>query len=141
MRVESQQFADALARSAGTGTDAAQVAEALGAALQDISAALAPIIGKRGVAALWVRSIHLAALTHPWQTEALDRQLSDIDPVQLKSVFAQQSSDIAAIGGGDLLTTFHDLLASLVGASLTERMLRSVWAKLLSGPSAQDTTP
>ena len=39
------------------------------------------------------------------------------------------------------LQTFHELLATLVGPSLTERLLRSVWADSSSGPPAQDTSP
>ena len=45
------------------------------------------------------------------------------------------------LGGGALLQTFYELLASLVGPSLTERLLRSVWAHSSSGPPAQDTSP
>ena len=63
-----------------------------------------------------------------------------IDLATLKSVLAQQSSADAA-GDGALLQTFYDLLASLVGPSLTERMLRSIWKTSTSGAPAQDTSP
>lgn len=58
----------------------------------------------------------------------------------MKSEFAQQSSADAASAGSVLLQTFYDLLASLVGLSLTERLLRSVWANSSRGPPAQDTS-
>ena len=65
---------------------------------------------------------------------------TDMDLAALKSVFRQQSSANAAGGGSALFQTFYELLASLIGPSLTERLLRSVWATSSSGPSAQDNT-
>ena len=64
-----------------------------------------------------------------------------MDLAALRSVLVQQSSTEAAAGGGDLLQTFHELLASLVGTSLTERQLRSIWAPSANGPPTQDTPP
>lgn len=37
-----------------------------------------------------------------------------------------------------LFDTFHDLLASMVGPSLTERLLRFVWADGSGGSAAKD---
>ena len=51
----------------------------------------------------------------------------------------------AAAAVNALLQAFHELLASLIGLSLTERLLRTVWAPSLALPSsglpAQDPTP
>lgn len=63
-----------------------------------------------------------------------------VDLAALKAILAQQDSETATAGGA-LLQTFYELLASLVGPSLTERLLRSVWENPLSGPPAQDTSP
>jgi len=51
---------------------------------------------------------------------------------------AQQSAGTAAAIGGEILQTFYELLSMLVGPSLTERLLRSVWADFLSGPVVKD---
>jgi hypothetical protein len=119
----------------------AQTAHSLAVTLQDIDAALAPIIGSRGVAALYQRSLHLAAKTHPWLAGAHEFAQAAIDFAALKSVVAQQSDADAALGSHALLQTFHQLLGSLIGAGLTERLLRDVLADASRGAPAHDTTP
>jgi len=51
----------------------------------------------------------------------------------LVSMFSAQTAVEAAAGGGRLLHAFRELLTTLIGASLTERLLRSVWARFLVG--------
>ena len=129
------------ARRVGADASAAQVAAAAVATWQEIDAALAPIVGPRGVAALYRRSLHLTSAAHPWLAGASAGLHDAIDLAALDVVLARQDSASAAAGGDALLQTFHDLLATLVGASLTERLLRSVWANTSSGSPAQDATP
>lgn len=138
---DSSRIAAPLANRVAQDANAAQIADAMAATWQEIDAALAPIIGSKGVAALYKRSLYLTAAAHPWLAGTRDSAHAAIDPAALKSVVAQQSSADAALGGNALLQTFHQLLGSLVGPSLTERLLRSVWADSSSGPPAQDTTP
>jgi hypothetical protein len=59
----------------------------------------------------------------------------------LRAALATQSSAEAADANAAVLQTFHDLLTSLIGASLTERLLRPVWGSLTGGDAPQDTTP
>jgi hypothetical protein len=125
----------------GHDANAAQTAHALAATLQDIDAALAPIIGSRGVAALYQRSLHLAAKTHPWLAGAHEPAQVAIGLAALQSVVVQQSDADAALGSNALLQTFHQLLCSLIGPALTERLLRTVWDEASRGAPAQDTTP
>ncbi len=138
---ENHRIASSLASRVAAGADAEQIAEVVVATFQQIGAALTPIVGPRGVAALYMRSVHLAGSAHPWLAGAQDGPSTAIDVAQLRSLLEQQRGADAAAGGGDLLQTFRDLLASLVGASLTDRLLRSVWAHPVSGPPAQDTSP
>ena len=130
-----------LARRVGADASAAQVAAAAVATWHEIDAALAPFVGPRGVAALYKRSLHLARAAHPWLAGASAGLHDALDLAALDVVLARQDSASAAAGGGALLQTFHDLLATLVGPSLTERLLRSVWANTSSGSPAQDATP
>jgi hypothetical protein len=130
-----------LAQRAAEGADAAQIAEAVVSTWKKIDAALAPIIGKGSVAVLYLRSLHLIDPAHPWLADMHQGVETTIDLAALKSILARQDSETAAAAGGALLQTFYELLASLVGPSLTERLLRSVWENPLSGPSAQDTSP
>ena len=119
---------------------AAQIADAMVATWHEIDTALAPIIGSKAVAALYKRSLHLTARTHPWLAAAHEGGQAAIDLAGLKSVVARQSDADAAHGSSALLQTFNQLLGSLIGPSLTERLLRGAWANPSSGPPAQDTT-
>ena len=136
---DSSQATAALAQRVGASASAAQITNAIVSIWQEIDAALLPIIGARGVAALYKRSLHLTATTHPWLAGMHEGVQTAIDLAPLKSVLARQSSDDARAGGNALLASFHQLLSTLVGPSLTERLLRAVWANTSSGPPAQDT--
>ncbi|KRC20325.1 hypothetical protein ASE31_25415 [Acidovorax sp. Root217] len=99
---------------------------------------LTPILGQRGVAALYRRTLSVAGASHPCLIEA---QESD-EPLtfkRLRRVLAQQSPDAAAAATDASLQTFHGLLDSLIGTSLTQRLLGSVWSPIFSGSPAQDT--
>lgn len=135
---QARQIAAALAQSAGIAATASQVADATAQAWQAIDLALTPIIGQRGVAALYRRSLHLNREAHPSLTRIAEEVNASLNLETLKAVLAQQGSDDAAAAGGAVLQTFYELLTSLVGPSLTERLLRSVWANFLSGSAAQD---
>jgi hypothetical protein len=90
-----------------TGRDATEVADALVTTWRDIETALAPIIGSKGVAALYQRSLHLASSAHPWLAALRDSNPTSIDLVELKSAVAQQNGALAALGGNALLQTFY----------------------------------
>lgn len=133
-----QQIAASLAYRTGTKATAGQIADATVVAWQAIDAALVPIVGARGVAALYKRSLHLNRQAYPFLDPAFEGVQTSIDPALLQAALARQSADEAAATGAAVLHTFYELLATLVGPSLTERLLRSVWADFLSGPPAQD---
>ena len=130
-----------LSNRVGGDADPAQIAAALLAIWEEIDDALTPIVGPLGLVALYRRSVHLAAAQHPWLAGRDEGLLTDTDPAVLKSVLAQRSSAEASAGGDAFLNTFHELLASLIGPSLTARLLRSVWDNPSSGVAAQDTSP
>ena len=91
-----------------------------------------------GVKALHRRSLHLAGGSHPWLTgKPLSEPASD-DLGILKTLLSRQTSADAALGGAAFLQSFHDLLSSLVGLLLTERLLRSIWIDFMVAPTAQD---
>jgi hypothetical protein len=137
---DSRRLAAALVQRTGAHADAARIAEATLAIWDEIDDALTPIVGPQGVVALYRRSLHLTVAAHPWVEGGADGPRAALDPAALKSVLAQRSSAEAAAGGSAFLQTLHELLASLVGPSLTERLLRSVWTPSSSGLPTQDTT-
>src|SRR3970040_48821 len=120
---------------------AAQIDDAGVATWKKIDAALSPIIGHGSVAVLYMRSLHLIDPAHPWLADMHQGVQTTLDLAALQAILVQQEGGTRAAAGGALLQTFYELLASLVGPSLTERLLRTVWENPLSGPSAQDTSP
>jgi hypothetical protein len=138
---ESGWIAATLANRAGADATPAQIADAMVAIWQDIDATLIPIIGHRGAVALYDRSRYLTGATHPWLAGKQEGLPAAIDLASLRSSVAQQSATAATAGATALLLTFHQLLATLVGRSLTERLLRPVWANTSSGRTSQDLSP
>jgi hypothetical protein len=136
----SQRIAASLFRQVQHGASTTQIADAIISAWLEIDVALTPLIGRGGVAALYKRSLYLTAPTYMWLGGTHEGVQAALDPAPLRAALVQQNSETAAAAGGLLLQTFNELLASLVGTSLTERLLRSVWANALSGPPAQDST-
>jgi hypothetical protein len=93
-----------LAKRAGDGADPSCIADALAASLQDIDAALRPIVGAGGVAALGARSLAVASSQHPWlaRDDAAGAPMA-IDLAALRQVAAQQRSAEAAVAGAAFL--------------------------------------
>jgi len=123
------------------GADAAQIADEVAAILQAMNAVLTPIIGQRGVAAIYTRGLHLSISVHPWLQACQEGIHAPMDSTALKSVLAQQSPTDAAVGGKAVLQRVFDILVSLIGPSLTEQLLRPAWEEHLSGRTAQDISP
>ncbi len=135
----THQIAAFLARRGGGEANAEQIAEAVLAKCRAIEAALVPIIGLRGVSGLHRRSLHLACRSQPW---LVGKPLSEPDPedlAHLKVLLSQQTSANAALGGATFLQAFYDLLSSLLGPSLTERLLRNAWIDFMGAQPTQDS--
>lgn len=109
--------------------------------LTDIARALTPVIGNHGVAALYQRSVLLCATRYPDLDDLASRTTSFASPLDFAPLrMALLMHDVNAIRlcGADLLHTLNQLLTSLIGASLSERLLRSAWENSLCGPPPQD---
>jgi hypothetical protein len=120
------------------------VAAACTAICVELDAALSPIIGLRGVAALFWRSLHLARATYPWLPAIPPGNPFNFDPGPLRAVLAQRRADEAAAAADCFLQSLHRLLVSLIGASLTERLLRATWGPPIDprlSATAQDPPP
>jgi len=135
---DTQRIATAVASG---GTDTAQIADTLVAIYAQIEAALVPIVGSRGVAALCKRSVYVAGQTHPWLLDSRQDLQAAMDLTALRSAIAAQDNAEAAAGAAFLLQTFCDVLGRLIGASLMERLLRSIWTRDSSSASTQDISP
>jgi hypothetical protein len=129
-----------LAGRVAAGADAAQLADAAVGVWRDIDEALHPIIGHGGVAALHHRSRVLATTAHPWLATVHPAPAAAVDLPALRAVLVQQTAAQVGAGATAWFEAFRELLGSLIGTSLTERLLASVWAQPAGDPPVQDTS-
>jgi hypothetical protein len=115
-----------LSKRAAAGWDSGSIASLIVSVWRDIDAALAPIIGHRGVAALFRRTLHLVRHDYPWLTASHESMADPMDFTALHSTLSQRTSANVVAANGALLQKFLEQLASLIGESLTERLLRAV---------------
>ena len=132
---------ETLALLEAKGADSVLIADAAIAIWHKVDAALSPIIGQRGVIALYRRSIFIHRADYPWLMTAHDHTSRPDEFAALHTALSRQSSSVATATNGVLVHTFHDLLGKLIGASLTERLLQSVPDNLSNGDAVQDTSP
>jgi hypothetical protein len=121
-----------LAERSGKNPDAIQIADATIAVWYEITMPLKAIIGRQGVAALYNRSVALAARAYPWLASSRIGDDHSVDLDRLQSVIARQNIDDAAKGACQLLETFYNVLVSLIGPALSEQLLASVREKSAS---------
>jgi hypothetical protein len=106
-----------------------------------IDGALSPVIGARGNGALYKRSLHLARAQHPWLAAAYEGAVQPGDYSALRAALAQQTAADATRAQEALLRIFNDLLADLIGRSLTGRLLQAAWSPNSYGNAVQDESP
>ena len=133
MQNEARSIQAILKRLATEGADAVKTAEAAEAIWHDVNAALSPIVGSYGVAALYKRSLHLTRVDYPWLTAVYEETIEPGQFAALRVALSQQTSSNAAAANGALLQAFCNLLTNLIGESLTERLLRPVGDNPSSG--------
>ena len=118
----------ALMDRAGNAPDASVVAEATLNIWHQMAACLAPVIGARGVDVLFHRSLHLTSKAFPSFVIVGEHGDNAALLASLKARLAgSQSSDALALSLA-LMVSFTELLSILIGESLTQRLLRPVWA-------------
>ena len=104
---------------------------------QAVSDALAPVLGVRGVIALYQRSLHVSAESHPF-LRGIDQAYDEFNLPGLAALLSQQSEHAIAAAGTTLAANLSSLLEGLVGPSLTWRLLQHVQAPPIGGSAAQD---
>lgn len=117
-----------LAWGAGEAPDASAIAEATLNTWRQVADRLAPVIGARGVDALFSRSLHVTSKTFPWLAVTGNDGNGTALLASLKLRLAGQETAAVAQASDALLVNFIELLTTLIGASLTERLLAPVWA-------------
>lgn len=138
----NQTFADSIfAWRVAENMSSRQIADAASASWRALNIALSPIIGQRGVTALFKRSLHLARLDYPILKNVVGATILPGEFGALHAVLAGETSDSAVIINSTILNIFYELLTNLIGNTLTQQILNSVFDTTSSGDPAQDTLP
>lgn len=85
------------------------------------------IVGEAGFDSLYARSMSLSQLTFPWLPADMSTAQVGYRFANLRASFKAQPMALAQEANSLLLVTLTDILASLIGESLTVNMLHSAW--------------
>ena len=129
-----------LARGAGEAPDASAIAEATLNTWHQVATRLAPVVGVRGVDAIFSRSLHVTSKAFPGLAMAGNDGNSAALLAGLKARLAGQETAAAAEASHALLVNFTELLATLIGESLTDRLLAPVWMPPLPAAEQEITS-
>lgn len=116
-----------LAHRAGAAADARAVADATIGTWRQLESLLAPVIGKQGVDVIFRRALHLSSNRFSWLAFGEEFVDSAVLLASLQARLASRQPDEVAEAGYALLVNFTELLTTLIGEALSERMLRQVW--------------
>ena len=122
----AQNIQSSLSKCAAASWDTVSLTTKAVSIWRDIDTALAPIVGHRGVAALFGRCFHLIRADYPWLAPPHESSGDRIDFASLQSMLSQQTSANVVALNDALLRKFSALLSNLIGVSLAERLLRPV---------------
>jgi len=126
-----------LEERAGGAPDAAAVAEATIDIWHQVADRLAPVIGMQGVDVLLSHSLHLTSATFPWLVNPGDRGSNAAQLATLEARLAGCKPEASAEASCALFVTFTELLTTLIGESLTGRLLSPVWEPQASAPGRE----
>jgi hypothetical protein len=115
-----------LAQRAGDAPNASAIAEATLSAWREVADRLTPVIGVRGVDVLFSRALHVTSATFPWLAITGDHEDSTAPLASFRARIENCDTAVAAEASNALLVNFTELLATLIGESLTEQLLGSV---------------
>ncbi|RZA32782.1 MAG: hypothetical protein EOP92_24280 [Lysobacteraceae bacterium] len=121
-------------------TDAPDPSDGSGGLLQPwrrIAQHLCPLIGESGFCALFGRAIHVIGPEHAWLAPQQPCRAPEQLFTSLEERMALVDADRATAANDALLRTFTQLLATLIGERLTQRLLESATATVDSAQGQQ----
>lgn len=107
--------------------DAEKMVDAAIERWEQMASQIISIIGEGGFNSLSERSVILTQATFPWLLSNALQSSADHRFIALKASLEGQTASLAIEANRQLLITFTDILASLIGEQLTTRILRSAW--------------
>lgn len=124
----SEAIGHLLDRLAGENPDVHAVVEAMLSTWRQLSTRLVPVIGERGVEAVFSRSLQLTGVAFPWLSVNSDGQGRATPLAGFAASLETREPATAAAASLAFLVIFTHQLDTLIGESLTERLLGLVWA-------------
>ncbi|MET3108560.1 hypothetical protein AAKU67_003228 [Oxalobacteraceae bacterium GrIS 2.11] len=94
---------------------------------QRLSVELVPIIGDGGFDSLYVRSLNVCSQKYAWILVKGIMQSKHASFLEFIAMLKDRDAAEATEAIASLLIIFTDILATLIGISLTTRILRSAW--------------
>ncbi|MEO7852585.1 MAG: hypothetical protein ABIR94_10090 [Rubrivivax sp.] len=138
--MRSELIQGALGAGAAAGANSEAVAGAAVLALTLLHAQLRPLVGEIALRALYVRSLHLARSSFERPSEA-DLESSDGLLASLRQDLVSRSAAEARGAAEALLLALANLLVSLIGEPLTDRLLHKAWKNPPVAKSSEVKTP
>ncbi len=99
------------------------------------------IVGEDGFDSLFARGVSLAQARFPWLSAGSASRPADHRFANLKACFEGTTPELAGEANRLLLIIFTDILASLIGEPLTERILNSAWGSDTQYKANKDSNP
>lgn len=99
---------------------------------------LASLVSEDGFSFLFARSLHQTAQRYQWIDAAASKVISAEALNDLRAILMQRTHEEALAAGTFLLLNFIELVASLIGESLTVSILRSAWGNDALGTMGED---
>ena len=136
--VRQRVFRRMLAREAGGGANAQDIAAAARRVCERFGDQLTPLIGDTGLAAICARSLHLTERNVRGRA-AVRAYAQGNSPFALLQLSLEQREPAAATETAvAVLSTASDLFASLIGEGLTSSLLREAWPDDFAGDTTEE---
>lgn len=138
MDAKSHSIASVLSRLGTEGAGAARIASVAAEKMHAIHLALAPVIGDKGVLALYRRSLFLISRDVPCAASFYREAHESNHYATLQATIAEKSASDALCIAEALFENIHAVLVSLIGAALTERLLHPMFDTSPNGNAVQE---
>lgn len=111
----------------GDSADALAIARATSETWLLMCANLKPVIGGNGIDAILRRALYLTSTLFPWLAFSDEQVDHESLPAQIRRRFSGRGLFAATQASSSLLIAFTELLATLIGSTLSKQLLAPVW--------------
>lgn len=113
-------------------------ADAVSVLWEKLATEVISIVGAGGFDSLYARSVFLTQSRFPWLAAGSSSAQAGHRFASLKTSLAAQTPAHASEANRLLLVTFTDIVASLIGETLTNGILRSAWGNVAADKNGKE---